>query len=421
MFELNGKYNTCKIFTDNVDNACIGQLIALLNQESLKDSKIRIMPDTHAGAGCVIGTTMTIKDKVIPNLVGVDIGCGMHTTKLKEKRIDLPKLDSMIRKKIPSGGSIRVRSGQHKYAKNIDISQLNCFGKTDCKVNETIAICSIGTLGGGNHFIEVDKDDEGNLYLVIHTGSRRLGKDVAEYYQKRAYEELNCSGAYYKELERKARADFINEIKNSGSQKELNKLIAEWKWESSDLIKQNIPYELAYCEGSLFNNYIHDMKIVQEYAYWNRKCIADIIIKEMKLHVEDEIETIHNYIDMEHMIVRKGAVSAMKDETILIPMNMRDGSLICIGKGNDDWNYSAPHGAGRLMSRSQAKESISLSEFKKAMEDASVFSTSVRKDTIDESPFAYKPMDEIIANIKETVDIVNIIKPIYNFKAGSEE
>lgn len=422
MFELKGKYNHCKVFTDNADEACIGQLITLLNQESLRDSKIRIMPDTHAGAGCVIGTTMTITDKVIPNLVGVDIGCGMYTVKLREKRIELPKLDSVIRKKIPSGGNIHVRSGQHKYAKNIDVEQLRCFGKNNCKVSDTVAICSVGTLGGGNHFIEIDKDEEDNLYLVVHTGSRRLGKDVAEYYQNRAYEELNCIGTYYKELERKARQEYIEEMKKNGKQKELSKQLATWKWEGGHLSKlSSVPYELAYCEGTLFDDYIHDMKIVQEYACWNRKAIADTILKEMKLHVDEEFETIHNYIDMGHMILRKGAVSAAQGEKILIPMNMRDGSLVCIGKGNEDWNYSAPHGAGRLMSRSQAKENISLSAFKKTMKEAGIYSTSVTRDTIDESPFAYKPMDEIIENVKDTVEIVNIIKPVYNFKASTEE
>lgn len=422
MFELKGKYNHCKVFTDNADEACIGQLITLLNQESLRDSKIRIMPDTHAGAGCVIGTTMTITDKVIPNLVGVDIGCGMYTVKLREKRIELPKLDSVIRKEIPSGGNIHVRSGQHKYAKNIDVEQLRCFGKNNCKASDTIAICSIGTLGGGNHFIEIDKDEEDNLYLVVHTGSRRLGKDVAEYYQNRSYEELNCIGTYYKELEKKARQEYIEEMKKNGKQKELSKQLATWKWEGSHLSKlSSVPYELAYCEGTLFDDYIHDMKIVQEYACWNRKAIADTILKEMKLHVDEEFETIHNYIDMDHMILRKGAVSAAQGEKILIPMNMRDGSLVCIGKGNEDWNYSAPHGAGRLMSRSQAKENISLSAFKKTMKEAGIYSTSVTRDTIDESPFAYKPMDEIIENVKDTVEIVNIIKPVYNFKASTEE
>lgn len=401
MFELKGKYNECKIFTNNVDEDCVRQLISLLNQESLQDSIIRIMPDAHAGAGCVIGTTMTVTDKVIPNLVGIDIGCGMHTVRLKEKRIELPKLDSIIRKNIPSGGSVHDKFNQHQYARRFDIKRLRCIGKSNCKVSEDIAACSMGTLGGGNHFIEVDKDEDGNLYLVVHTGSRRIGKDVAEYYQNRAYEELNCVGTYYKEIEKKDRQE---------------------KCERLDLSKlPSIPYEVAYCENELFADYIHDMEVVQEYAFWNRKVIANTILKEMKLHSVEEFETVHNYIDTEYMILRKGAVSAREEEKILIPMNMRDGSLLCMGKGNEDWNYSAPHGAGRLMSRSQAKENITLSAFKKTMKEADVYSTSVTRDTIDESPFVYKPMEEIVENIKDTVEIINVIRPIYNFKASVKE
>lgn len=388
MFELKGKYNKCKIFADDVDEDCIRQLISLLNQESLQDSIIRIMPDAHAGAGCVIGTTMTITDKVIPNLVGVDIGCGMRTVRLKEKWIELPKLDSIIRKNIPSGGSIHDKFNQLQYARRFDIERLRCVGKNNCKVSEDIAACSIGTLGGGNHFIEVDKDEDGNLYLVVHTGSRRLGKDVAEYYQNRAYEELNCVGTYYKELEKKARQEFSEEMKKSGREKELRNQLAAWKWERPDLSKlPSVPYELAYCENELLADYIHDMEIVQEYAFWNRKAIANTILKEMKLHSVEEFETVHNYIDTERMILRKGAVSARKGEKILIPMNMRDGSLLCMGKGNEDWNYSAPHGAGRLMSRSQAKEN----------------------------------KEEIVENIRDTVEIINVIRPIYNFKASVKE
>lgn len=421
MFELKGKYNSCKVFTDNADEACISQLLNLLNQESLQGLKIRIMPDCHSGAGCVIGTTMEINDKVIPNLVGVDVGCGMYTVKLREKELNLSEFDSVVRKKIPSGGTIHTHSGQHRYAKNIEVEALKCFGKTSCHVSKTIAECSIGTLGGGNHFIEVDKDEDKNLYLVVHTGSRRLGKDIAEYYQSRAYETLNHTGNVYKELEKEARRKFIEDMKAAGKQKKLKEMLSEWKYEESDLGKlSKIPYELSYCDGELLNDYIHDMRIAQEYAHWNRKAIIDIILKEMKLHPEEEFETIHNYIDMDSMILRKGAISAAKGEKILIPMNMRDGSLVCIGKGNPDWNYSAPHGAGRVMSRSQAKENISLSEFKKTMEEAGIYSTSINKGTIDESPFAYKPAEEIMTNISDTAEIVKIIRPIYNFKASEE-
>lgn len=404
MIELKGKYNTCKVFTDNVDNATIGQLIALMNQSSVANSKIRIMPDTHAGKGCVIGTTMTIGNKVIPNLVGVDIGCGMAVAELKETRIDLPKLDSVIRKKVPSGFSIRDKV--HKFLRNVDLEELYCYKN----INVDRAEKSLGTLGGGNHFIEVDISESGQLYLVVHTGSRNLGKQVAEYYQDLAWKSLK-NGNKGDLIKAK-----IDELKAAGRQSEIEAEIA--KIQST---VESVPKELAYCEGELFDKYIHDMKITQEYAYWNREAILDTIVDEMHLHVVEQWQTIHNYIDTENMILRKGSVSAQAGEKLIIPMNMRDGSLICIGKGNPDWNFSAPHGAGRLMSRSEAKQSISMSEFKKTMSDAGIYSTSVNKSTIDESPMAYKPMQEIIDNIGDTVEIVNIIKPVYNFKAGEED
>lgn len=404
MLELRGKYNTCKVFTDNVDNATIGQLIALMNQSSVADSQIRIMPDTHAGKGCVIGTTMTIGNKVIPNLVGVDIGCGMAVAELKETRIDLPKLDSVIRKKVPSGFSIRDKA--HKFLRNVDLEELYCYKN----INVDRAEKSLGTLGGGNHFIEVDISESGQLYLVVHTGSRNLGKQVAEYYQDLAWKSLK-NGNKGDLIKAK-----IDELKAAGRQSEIEAEIA--KIQSTI---ESVPKELAYCEGELFDKYIHDMKITQEYAYWNREAILDTIVDEMHLHVVEQWQTIHNYIDTENMILRKGSVSAQAGEKLIIPMNMRDGSLICIGKGNPDWNFSAPHGAGRLMSRSEAKQSISMSEFKKTMSDAGIYSTSVNKSTIDESPMAYKPMQEIIDNIGDTVEIVNIIKPVYNFKAGEED
>lgn len=404
MLELRGKYNTCKVFTDNVDNATIGQLIALMNQSSVAGSQIRIMPDTHAGKGCVIGTTMTIGNKVIPNLVGVDIGCGMAVAELKETRIDLPKLDSVIRKKVPSGFSIRDKA--HKFLRNVDLEELYCYKN----INVDRAEKSLGTLGGGNHFIEVDISESGQLYLVVHTGSRNLGKQVAEYYQDLAWKSLK-NGNKGDLIKAK-----IDELKAAGRQSEIEAEIA--KIQST---VESVPKELAYCEGELFDKYIHDMKITQEYAYWNREAILDTIVDEMHLHVVEQWQTIHNYIDTENMILRKGSVSAQAGEKLIIPMNMRDGSLICIGKGNPDWNYSAPHGAGRLMSRSEAKQSISMSEFKKTMSDAGIYSTSVNKSTIDESPMAYKPMQEIIDNIGDTVEIVNIIKPVYNFKAGEED
>lgn len=415
MFEIRGKYNTAKIFSDTADNATISQILNLLNQPSSEGAQIRIMPDCHAGAGCVIGTTMTVTDKIIPNLVGVDIGCGVLVTKLSEKRIDLPKFDSILRKEVPSGPEMREKP--HSLADSLDVSSLSCYKKPDCRVSEEVFRRSLGSLGGGNHFVELDRDGNGDIWLVIHTGSRRSGKDVAEYYQNLAYEERNIAGRKYKEALAEKRAAFIAQIKAEKREKELSRLLPKWQEEQGKPII-SVPYEVAWCEGQSFDDYIHDMKIMQEYAKLNRRIITEVILKKCKLHAVEQFETVHNYIDTDHMILRKGSVSAREGEKIIIPINMRDGSLICIGKGNDDWNQSAPHGAGRLMSRSEAKDSISMTEYKKAMEG--IYSTSVCRGTIDESPMAYKPVDEIMANIEPTAEIVERIVPIYNFKAGEE-
>lgn len=407
MFELNGKYNICKVFTDNCDNETISQLTNILNQESLSGNQIRIMPDCHAGKGCVVGTTMTLSNKIIPNLVGVDIGCGMAVIKLKETRLDLPKLDSIINKEIPSGFSIR--EVVHNNANNIDLEKLKCANV----INIDRAYKSIGTLGGGNHFIEVAYGKDDTLWLVIHTGSRHLGIEVCNYYQDLAYEKLKekSAGGSIKELSN----ELIKKLKSEGREREISNKISHLK-EDYKKNQINIPYELAYLEEEDFWNYIYDMKLVQEYASINRQTIAKVILKNAKLHAIEEFQTIHNYIDCDNMILRKGSISAQKDEKVLIPLNMRDGSLICKGKGNADWNYSAPHGAGRILSRAKAKESISMSDYKKSMEG--IYSTSVKASTIDESPFAYKPMDEIMNNIQDTVEIVERIIPIYNFKAS---
>ena len=403
MIEILGKYNNCKIFADEIDDITKGQITALLNQESIKDCKIRIMPDTHAGAGCVIGTTMTIKDKIIPNLVGVDIGCGVQVFKLKEKRIDLPKLDSVIRKYVPSGFNIHDEP----------ITEFNEIYDLKVKINTDRALRSIGTLGGGNHFIELDRDSEDNLYLVIHTGSRHAGLEVCKYYQDLAYEALRNKNGSLKELS----DQLIEKLKSEGREKEISTELAKLKKEFNST-KIDIPHELAYCEGDNFNDYIHDMKIMQLYAYTNRAQIAKTILKKMKLHVAHEFTTMHNYIDTENMILRKGAVNADDGLELIVPMNMRDGSLICVGKGNPDYNYSAPHGAGRIMCRREARETISMGDYKKSMDG--IYTTCINKDTIDESAFAYKPMESIIENIKDTVNIVDRIIPIYNFKAGEE-
>ena len=386
MIEIKGKYNEAKIFTDVVDSASIAQVQELCNQEFTAGSRIRLMPDIHAGAGCTIGTTMTITDKVVPNLVDVDIGCGMETTRIREGRLELQKLDKLIYEKIPSGFSIRDKA--HRYLDEIDLSELCCAHHVDLLRAEK----SIGTLGGGNHFIEVDKDDEGNLYIVVHSGSRHLGVEVDASLQA-----------------------LVAQMKAESQEKEIQKELKKLK----NLKQTSIPKALAYVSGELFEQYIHDMKIVQHFAMLNRQAMMDEIIKGMKLHVEEQFTTIHNYIDTDAMILRKGAVSAKEGEQLLIPINMRDGSLLCVGKGNEDWNCSAPHGAGRLMSRADAKQSFTVSEFKKQM--AEVYTTSVNKATLDECPMAYKGMQDILDNIGPTADVVKVIRPIYNFKAGDEE
>ena len=395
MIEIKGKYNEAKIFTDLADSASLAQVQELCNQEFTAGSRIRLMPDIHAGAGCTIGTTMTIRDKVVPNLVGVDIGCGMETVRLRESRMEMQKLDRLIREKIPSG--FEIRKEPHRYAEEIDLSELACAAH----VNLPRAEKSIGTLGGGNHFIEIDRDDEGNLYLVVHSGSRHLGVEVAKYYQEEGYKVLNRSDD-----------EMIDRMKAEGRQKEIRKERKKLK----NTKRTDIPKALAYVSGELFDRYIHDMKIVQRFAALNRQAMTDEILRGMKLHAEERFTTIHNYIDTDSMILRKGAVSSQKGEQLLIPVNMRDGSLICVGKGNEDWNCSAPHGAGRLMSRSEAKQSFTVSEFKKQMEN--VYTTSVNRETLDECPMAYKGMENILDNIGPTADVVRIIRPIYNFKAG---
>lgn len=403
MIELKGKYNEAKIFTDVVDEASLSQVMLLLNQEFTQGLKIRMMPDIHAGAGCTIGTTMTVADKIVPNLVGVDIGCGMETVRVRERHMELQKLDKLIYEKIPSGFDIREKT--HRYFDEVDLTELCCYKEIDAGRAEK----SLGTLGGGNHFIEVDKDGEGNLYIVVHSGSRHLGLEVAGYYQREGYKRLN--GTSKRDIDA-----LIAGLKAQGRETEIQGRLAELKSKSGT----QIPQALAYVTGELFEEYIHDMKIIQRFAELNRQAMMDEILKGMKLHAEEQFTTIHNYIDTDAMILRKGAVSARKGEKLLIPINMRDGSLICTGKGNDDWNQSAPHGAGRLMSRGEAKQSFTVSAFKKEMEKAGVYSSSVGSGTLDECPMAYKGMEDIIRNIGDTAEIQSVIRPIYNFKAGGE-
>lgn len=395
MLEINGKFNSAKIFTDNIEEKALSQILELCNQEFTSNSKIRIMPDVHAGAGCTIGTTMTIQDKIVPNLVGVDIGCGMLVIKLEETEIDFKKLDEVINLNIPSGFGIRT-----KPLFTSDIANLN---ELVCHkiVNKGRANLSIGTLGGGNHFIEVNQNEKGEYFLVIHSGSRNIGKQVAEYYQNLGYQEL---------INRKVEKEkIICHLKETNQTHLIESTLNGMK-------TQSFTKSLAWLEGQNFNDYISDMIIIQKYAHLNRMAIAGEIINKMKLHEVERFTTIHNYIDTESMILRKGAVSAQEGEKLIVPMNMRDGSLICIGRGNGDWNYSAPHGAGRLMSRSKAKENVILEDYIQSMEG--IYTTSVSNSTLDESPQVYKPMQEIIDNVQDTIEIKEIIKTVYNFKAG---
>lgn len=395
-----------KIFTNNIEQEAIDQINTLLNQPAFENCKVRIMPDVHAGAGCVIGFTADLGDKVIPNIVGVDIGCGMLTVKLHETEIDFEKLDKVIREKIPYGRNVYSASSinRHNYP---DIQNLYCYRNLkDANRLER----SLGTLGGGNHFIEVDVDDEGNYYLIIHTGSRNLGKQVADYYQNLAVELMSGKDELYAK-----QAELIEEYKAQGRRNEIQSAIKELhrQFNPNPL---NIPKELCYLTGEYRDQYLHDMEICQDFAEMNRKYIASIIMKTMGWYAKEVWQTIHNYIEIDTNMVRKGAISAKAGERVLIPINMRDGCIIGIGKGNEDWNCSAPHGAGRIMSRHKAREVVSLDEFKDCMDG--IFTTSVGIDTLDEAPMVYKSMDEIVENIEDTVEIEKIIKPVYNFKAS---
>ena len=399
-----------KIFTKNIEQEAVDQINTLLDQPAFADCKVRIMPDVHAGAGCVIGFTANLGDKVIPNIVGVDIGCGMRTVYLGKIDIDYAKLDTVIRKCVPCGRNVH----EGRKVRFDKIQDMYCYRNLkDTKRFER----SIGTLGGGNHFIEIDEGADGKKYLVIHTGSRNMGKQVADYYQNLAVEIMQGKDELYSKQEQ-----LIAEYKAQGRRNEIEAAIKDLH-RSFEAKQLDIPKDLCYLTGKYREEYLHDMRICQEFAVLNRQKIADSIIHEMGWFegdiLEDGVgkcfETIHNYIDDENMI-RKGAISAKAGEKVLIPINMRDGCIVGLGKGNEDWNCSAPHGAGRIMSRHKAREAVSLAEFKEAMDG--IFTTSVGADTIDEAPMVYKPMDEIVENIKDTVDILEIIKPVYNFKAS---
>lgn len=389
-----------KIFTDNIEQKAKEQVETLLNQDAFKDCKVRIMPDVHAGAGCVIGFTADLGDKVIPNIVGVDIGCGMSVSEIGYMDIDFKKLDNVIFKNVPSGrevGEIDER------AKKL-IDDLIC--KNELRNVDWLSK-SLGTLGGGNHFIEIDISESGMKYLVIHSGSRNLGKQVCEIYQKKAIDKLLGKYKQREEIQK-----LIAEYRENGREKEISEGISQLKKN----ISSDIPKDLCYLDGKDRLDYLHDMGICQEFAIANRRKIRDVIENMMNWTVRGHFESIHNYIDFIDNIVRKGSISARKGQRLIIPMNMRDGCIIGIGKGNSDWNYSAPHGAGRIMSRGMARKNVTMEEYKESM--IGIYTTSVNESTIDESPMAYKPMDEIVNNIKDTVEIEQIIKPIYNFKAA---
>ena len=395
-----------KIFTDSIEPEALNQIYTLIKQPAFADCKVRIMPDVHAGKGCVIGFTADLGDKVIPDIVGVDIGCGMLCCEIGKIDIDYAKLDSVIREHIPAGRAVRDEE--------INFPQLEDLHCKDQLRNIEWLKCSLGTLGGGNHFCEVDEDSDGMKYLVIHTGSRNLGKQVAEIYQQMAIDDMQGMNKLAEESKK-----LIAEYKAAGRQKDIQRGLTELKrkWQPDKL---NIPKELCYLTGEHREMYLHDMKICQEFARVNRRAIQDIIFYYMgwtfSRSFMERFQTIHNYIDHDTNIVRKGAISAKAGEKVLIPINMRDGCIIGIGKGNEDWNCSAPHGAGRIMSRSKAKENVSLEEYQESMKG--IYTTSVNQSTIDESPMAYKSMDEILEHIKDTVAIVKIIKPVYNFKAS---
>ncbi len=400
MLEIHGKYSDALVFTDVIEEEATAQIRQLCDQAFTEGSKIRIMPDVHAGAGCTIGTTMTIRDKIVPNLVGVDIGCGMLTVCLGHQELSFDRLDDLIYKKIPSGFNVRQRP--HPVNREIDLTELRCYSR----IRHDYAMLSLGTLGGGNHFIEVDTDDDGLKYLVVHTGSRHLGVEVASYYQKAGYEELTRDTADLPAM--------IEQLKREGRRTEIPGMIRKVRAASKP--NREIPPALAYVEGPLFDDYIHDMKLVQRYARLNRKTIMDELLNGMELRETDRFETVHNYIETETMTLRKGAVSAKKGERLLIPINMRDGSLICTGKGNPDWNCSAPHGAGRLFSRKEAKQRFSVKDFEREMNG--IYTTSVSSETLDEAPMCYKNMNDILDNIGPTVTLSSVIRPVYNFKAA---
>ena len=399
--EIKGKVNTALCYAKVVEEEAIGQIRRMCDYAVTENSQICIMPDVHAGKGCTIGTTMTIADKVVPNVVGVDIGCGMYTVNLGEDEVDFEKVDEAAHF-IPSGREV-WEGRQEKF----DLTDLHCY--RELKDAKRLAR-SLGTLGGGNHFIEIDEAADGTKYLIIHSGSRNLGKQVAELYQKLAIN-LNCGYGEYLEK----RDEIIRTYKEQGRKSEIQSALKQIRWQVHESTA-SIPEDLCYLEGKYLEDYLHDVKICQVFARRSREKIAEIILKRTGMNGCDAFHTIHNYIDTDEMILRKGAIAAHKGERVLIPINMKDGSILAIGKGNPEWNYSAPHGAGRIMSRTKAKNEINLDEYKQAMKG--IYTTSVNENTLDEAPMAYKSLESTIDVIRESVDIIDVMKPIYNFKAS---
>ena len=401
MLEIKGKVNTAICYATVIEDEAIEQIRRMCDYEFTEGSKVRIMPDVHAGKGCTIGTTMTVIDKAVPNVVGVDIGCGMYTVNLGNVEIDFEKLDEACHY-VPSG--MNVWQGRQE---RFDLEKLRCYRELrDTKRLER----SLGTLGGGNHFIEVDVAADGTKYLVIHTGSRNLGKQVAEIYQRLAIDLNRGMEDYFKE-----RDEIIRTYKEQGRRKEIQAALEAIAWKKANG-PTSIPEDLCYLYGKYFEDYLADVEICQQFARRNREMIAQVILGKCGFTAVEAFHTIHNYIDTDEMILRKGAIAAHNGEKVLIPINMRDGSVLAVGKGCPEWNYSAPHGAGRIMSRSNAKKSLSMEEYRKEMEG--IYTTSVNEDTLDEAPMAYKSLNDIIDVIEETVDVIEVLKPIYNFKAS---
>ena len=399
MLEIKGKINTAICYASVIEEEAIEQIRRMCDYEFTAGSRIRIMPDVHAGKGCTIGTTMTITDKAVPNIVGVDIGCGMYTVSLGKADIDFERLDEAAHF-IPSG--MNVWEGRQEH---FDLEQLRCYRD----LNDTKRLeRSLGTLGGGNHFIEIDESADGEKYLVIHSGSRNLGKQVAELYQKLAVELSKGKEEYFKK-----RDEIIRALKEQGRKKEIQAALKQIKWERKESM---IPEDLCFLYGSYLEDYLHDVEVCQRFARRNREKMAEILLERTGIAAGEAFHTIHNYIDTEEMILRKGAIAAHAGEKVLIPINMRDGSVLAVGKGNAEWNYSAPHGAGRIMSRKAAKDRLSLEEYRETMKG--IYTTSVNEATLDEAPMAYKSLDDIIDVIRDSVDIIDVMKPVYNFKAS---